>query len=300
MSRKYFILGLFIGLGLLFAFFKTLPDGKLHLVFCNVGQGDASYIRLPNNQDILIDGGPDDKVLSCLGRHMPFYDRTIDMVFLSHPQADHLNGLVSVLERYSVKYYSSGPEGNTTAGYQKLKKLITDKNIIVRNLYAGDRIGFGDVFITGIWPSREWIAGKLENNNLVEGNSNRVLGASTSYKEINDFSEVLLLTFGRFDALFTGDADSHIQPEILNANPYLTSVKVLKTPHHGSRTGIFEAFLEKVKPSLAVISVGKNSYGHPSPEIIGRLKTIGSQILRTDQGADVEIISDGKDWWKKE
>src|SRR3972149_6329793 len=110
-NKKYFLFGFLIGFILLTSYFFSLPDGKLHIIFCDVGQGDAAYIRTPNNQDMLIDGGPDDKVLSCLGRHMPFYDRTIDVVVLTHPQKDHLQGLISVVERYTVKYFVMGVEG---------------------------------------------------------------------------------------------------------------------------------------------------------------------------------------------
>ena len=97
LSLKSLIIGGVFGLTLFFAYLWFLPDQKLHVVFCDVGQGDAAYIRGPNNMDMLIDGGPNDKVLNCLGRHMPFYDRTIDVIMLSHAQKDHLQGLLSVL-----------------------------------------------------------------------------------------------------------------------------------------------------------------------------------------------------------
>ncbi len=103
MRVKYFLVGAFIVLGLLIGVLTSLPDGKLHLVFCDVGQGDAIYIKTPKGSDILVDGGPNEKVLDCLGRHLPFYDRDIELVVLTHPHADHFTGLISVLERYSVK-----------------------------------------------------------------------------------------------------------------------------------------------------------------------------------------------------
>src|SRR3989338_10871213 len=107
-SKKNYIISLFIGIILLFSYIFSLSDNKLHLIFCDVGQGDAIYIRMPDNSDLLIDGGPNDKVLSCLGKHMPFYDRTIDVVVLSHPQTDHLQGLISVIDRYNVGYFIIG------------------------------------------------------------------------------------------------------------------------------------------------------------------------------------------------
>lgn len=278
-NKKYFLSGVVIGGILLFSFFLSLPDGKLHVVFCNVGQGDAAYIRTPNNQDMLIDGGPDNKVLSCLGKYMPFYDRTIDLVLLTHPQKDHLQGLISVVERYTVKHFVIGVVGNETEGYRKLVEAIQKKKVPTRNLYLGDTFSLGSVKFSVLWPERSWVSDKS------------VLGLSTD-TGLNSFSYFLHLSYGSFDALFTGDGDSRIQPEIMRqAN--LPDIEVLKFPHHGSKTGILPEFLDKIHPELAVISVGKNSYGHPSKEAIELLSNRAIRIKRTDEDGNVEVISDG-------
>jgi competence protein ComEC len=154
--KKHFLFGMLVGIVLLGSFAITLPDGKLHIWFCDVGQGDAAYIRIPGNMDVLIDGGPNDRVLSCLGRHMPFYDRTIDMLVLSHPQQDHLSGLLYVLQRYTVKYFVIGTEGNKDSKtYQELVALIKQKAIPVKNLYRGDVFTMGGVKFTVYWPDKE-------------------------------------------------------------------------------------------------------------------------------------------------
>lgn len=281
-SKRYFIFGIMIGGILLFSFFLTLPDGLLHIVFCNVGQGDAAYIRTPNNQDMLIDGGPDNKVLSCLGKYMPFYDRTIDVVLLTHPQKDHLQGLISVVERYTVKHFVIGVVGNETEGYTKLVEAIQKKKVPIKNLYLGDTFSLGSVKFSVLWPERNWVAQQA------------VLGLSTD-TGLNSFSYFLHLSYGSFDALFTGDGDSKIQPEIMRqAN--LSDIEVLKFPHHGSKTGILPEFLDKIHPELAVISVGKNSYGHPSKEALELLKDRSLQVKRTDKDGNVEVESDGKNW----
>jgi len=113
----YLIAGIITGLVLVFSFFWSLPDGKLHMVFCDVGQGDGAYILFPDGRDMVIDGGPNDKIISCLSSHMPFWDRHINIVAMTHPQKDHAEGLVWVLERYQVDYFLRSNDENTTEGY---------------------------------------------------------------------------------------------------------------------------------------------------------------------------------------
>src|SRR5574341_1833681 len=120
----YVISGIATGLVLLFSFIATLPDGKLHLVFCDVGQGDAAYVRFPDGRDMVVDGGPNDKVLGCLGNHMPFWDRHIKIVVMTHPQKDHMQGLISVLDRYRVDYFVRSDVANDTEGYKKLMEVV--------------------------------------------------------------------------------------------------------------------------------------------------------------------------------
>ncbi len=279
-NLKYLASGIIIGLLLLLATFASLPDGKLHLVFCDVGQGDAIYIKTPSGEDILLDGGPNEKVLSCLGKHMPFYDRKIELVFLSHPQADHLDGLISVLERYSVDYFiSNGLEGQG-GEYQRLISLIKSHKIPLKKESAGEKILLDNLTLDVLWPSAQ------------------VLGASTSQADLNESSLILELTYNRFNVLLTGDAGQEIQQEIRNQKPGISDIEVIKVPHHGSKTSLSPQFLEQSKPQLAVISVGKNSYGHPTKETLGILQDMGIKILRTDKDGEIEIVSDGEKWWR--
>ena len=296
-SRKYFFIGAFIASALLFSFLVTLSDGKLHIIFCNVGQGDASYIRTPGNQDILVDGGPNDKVLACLGKYMPFYDRTIDIVVLSHPQKDHMEGLLSVIERYTVKYFVIGAEENKSEGYEKLVSLLKKNKIPVRNLYSGEKIYLGDTSLDFLWPQKEWVTQNLKGMSEVASANSNVLGLETG-RDVNDFSYYIHLSYGSFGALFTGDGDVKIQPEILERID-LPDIDVLKYPHHGSKYGALSQFLEKVKPELAVISVGKNPWGHPNDETINMLNSMKIQIKRTDRDGDIELVSDGENYWIK-
>ena len=116
----YLITGIVTGCIILFSFFGTIPDGKLHVVFCNVGQGDAAYIRFPDGRDMVVDGGPDDKILGCLGKHMPFWDRSIDIVAMTHPPKDHMQGLIAVLSVMTWHILSGSDVDNDTEGYKNL------------------------------------------------------------------------------------------------------------------------------------------------------------------------------------
>lgn len=323
----YLITGIATGLVLFFSFLATLPDGKLHLVFCDVGQGDAAYIRFPDGRDMLVDGGPNDKVLQCLGKHMPFWDRALDLVVLTHPQKDHMQGLIAVFERFGVDYFVRSAVSNDTEGYKKLMEVIMVKKIKERFVTQGEQITVGSARLAVLWPSHEMLA-RL-NPTTLQGYSFKgaeVLGAKDS-TNINDASVVLWLRYGSFDAILTGDADTRVEQGHWRTLLADEQVEVLKVPHHGSKTGMSEEFLNWLYPGnvqeigrkcgsakrfpelenfnsgnrvldcpLAVISVGKNSYGHPAEEILRRLKDKEIKILRTDEAGDIEVVSDGKGW----
>lgn len=294
LSRQKLFSGLIALLLIGGIFFKSQPDNKLHVYFCDVGQGDSIYIRFPSGQDMLIDGGPDNKVLNCLGKAMPFYDRQIDLVVLTHPQADHLTGLIPVIERYKVLYFVSSPAGNSTAGFGKLKDLVSLKKIEVKNLYSGEKIEFGEASFTSIWPEKSWAYTKL---NLTLNSGTSVLGAQTTSGDVNDFSEMGILNYKNFDILFAGDGEENIQKKILGENLNLKDAKVeiLKVPHHGAKTALLPEFVKRFAPEMAIISVGKNNnYGHPSSNIIKMLQDLGIKIERTDEKGTIEIVSGGE------
>lgn len=256
----------------------TFNDGKLHIVICDVGQGDAIFIRTPKGEDVIIDGGPDDKILSCLSSHMPFWDRSIEAVFLTHPHADHLTGLISVLERYSVSSFNTEKVPGSSVIYRKLMTILAEKNLSARYLNAGNVFSEDkDLIFTTEWPSKSSIESM---GSVAEANIDQ-----------NGFSVIELLRYKSFKALFTGDAGFAVEDEIASS---VGKIDLLKVPHHGSRTGMSASFLAKTMPSLAVISVGfHNRYGHPAPFSLDLLQKLGVKTLRTDQNGEVEIISDG-------
>jgi competence protein ComEC len=281
--RKYFLIGstLLFLLGCIFLYqYIIYNDKKLHLVICDVGQGDAVFMRTPNGSDILIDGGPDDSVLACLGRHMPFWDKTIELVMLTHPHADHMTGLMDVLKRYRMLSFGYEKTESPTGAYRKLIDLLEQNRVKQIFLWQGDRfvLGEGIIFET-LWPTKEW----FDQNSITETSS-----------DANDFSMIELLTYNHFKALFTGDAQASAMKKI---DLMAGKIDVLKVPHHGSQTGLDSQILDILNPKLAAISVGaKNKYGHPTPFILNLLKSKNIKTLRTDQIGDIEIVSDGTSW----
>lgn len=263
-----------LGLGAIVLYQKLiLEDGRLQVVFCDVGQGDAIFLRTPNGSDILIDGGPDRSVLECLSRHMPFWDRRLELVLLTHLHADHLNGLVDVIQRYSILQFveTDFPVQEETEGQKRLQEELTRRNVSVRKVFQGEVAKLNEIKIIVLWPTRD---------------------AVKYLRDVNDASIVLLFTFKDFEVLLTGDAST----TLLNTEE-INGLDILKVPHHGAKTGMDEDFLDRVRPSMAVISVGKNNrYGHPHEEIIKILRDEDIKILRTDQDGEIVVVSDGHTW----
>lgn len=287
----YSICACITGCILLFHFLASLPDGKLHMTICNVGQGDAIYIRFPDGRDMLVDGGPDDSVVSCLGRHMPFWDRSIDIVVLTHPEKDHLQGLLTVMDRFRIGRMLRSDVANISDGFTVFQERIRAHAIPVRIVRLGERIQIGASHIAVMWPSQDQTLAMRPANG---SDAASVLGASSDHR--NDGSVVLWVRYGSFDAWLSGDADTRIEAKYRGHSLSDRTIEVLKVPHHGSATGMSKDYLDWLNPKLAVISVGRNTYGHPSPDIMSMLAEKGVRVLRTDRHGDVEIISDGKAW----
>ena len=246
----------------------------LEVVFFDIGQGDAIFIETPHNYQILIDGGPDSVVLEKLGQEMPFWDRTIDLIVLTHPEHDHIAGLIEVLKRYEVDYILWTGVLRDTGEYEEWERLIKEEDVKVKIAEIGQKIITPEVFFEVLHPF-ESLEGK-------------------EVKNTNNSSIVLRLVFGDNSFLFTGDIYKSIEKKIVNRGLEINS-DVLKVGHHGSKTSSAEEFLEKVSPEVAVISAGKeNKYGHPHQEVLETLDKYGITVLRTDREGDIKIISDGK------
>ena len=296
LRHGYFISGIITGIILLVSFLSSLPDGKLHVVFCDVGQGDAIYIRFPDGRDGLIDGGPNNKsIINCLSRHMPFWDRTIDIVANTHPQKDHLEGLAEVLKRYTVSYVLTDGINPGSELFETFRTNIQAQKTNWKAVVQGDHMNIGNVKMEIIWPSKELVD---KGNTSFASNRSDVLGSTTpsSSFDLNLASVVMMLHYGTFDVLLSGDADGSVQDEFMNEIFQDNPIEILKVPHHGSKTGLLNSFLDRLQTNVAVISVGKNSYGHPAPELIKTLTDRHIDVHRTDKEGDIEVVSDGREY----
>lgn len=239
---------------------------RTEIVFLNVGEGDAILISQGTNQ-ILIDGGRNGKeLLSRLGRHVPFWDRQIEAVIATHPDADHIGGFTSVFMSYHVgSVFTSGAESDT-----ETSRLFHDA--IEASFHAGPREIFRGVSFR--FP---------DGGELIIEYPHGPLPKET--KETNTGSIVARFTYGETSFLLTGDLP-HEETVLSQEEP----ATVLKAAHHGSKYSTSEAFLDLVRPVEAVISVGKNMYGHPAVETIERLRKRDITIHRTDQEGDIVYI----------
>lgn len=292
-SWKYFLSFLslatiLVGLALVFG-----GDKNLHLIACNVGQGDA-ILAVYGKTQILVDGGQDRKILDCLSRYLPFWDREIELVVLTHPQKDHFGGLIEVFKSYKVDNFASTALDFSSQDFEVLKNQVGGSGARVVNPTAGMEITFDLIHLDIVHPSYAFLASEGKPSSAISGEG--VLGAYTSSRDSNDFSVVAILSFKDFDALLTGDIGPVVMDEVLSQGR-IGDMEYIKIPHHGSKNGLTEGLLDVVTPEIAVISVGKNSYGHPHEEVIKLLSDRAIKTLRTDEKGDVEIITDGKSWF---
>lgn len=275
----------------------SFPEKNLLITSCDVGQGDASLIIYGQTQ-ILIDGGPDDSVLECLSENIPFWDRKIEMLVLSHPQKDHFGGLIDVLKRYDVELLVSTGLDSSSQGYGVLKNMVGGSGVRVLNPTSGMVIRLGMIYLDILHPTQEYISRNSEDTS--DGNEDNVLGAYTTSIDPNEYSVVMILRLGEFEALFTGD----ISPELSNSiadeidRRGIRDVEYIKIPHHGSKNGVSEKLLNVLEPEVAAISVSeRNSYGHPHEEVLKMLNDRSITILRTDKMGEVAIESDNSGSW---
>lgn len=248
---------------------------KLQVSILNVGQGDSILIEGPTGIDMLIDGGPDRSVLRQLPKELGFFDRTIDMVVETHPDKDHIAGLSDVFARYQVPYFlSPGIPSDSEPAMALTHEMENEdglQSIIARR---GMRIHLGDgAYADVLYPDHD-----------------------VSQGETNDGSIVMRVVYGDTSFMLTGDAPSSVEDRLIlmDAGKGDLASNVLKAGHHGSKYSSDALWLRTVKPSFVVISAGKgNSYGHPSPLVLDRVRNIGATILSTMDQNTIHFISDG-------
>lgn len=248
------------------------PAGEIVKIdFFDVGQGAAALVGAPNGNQVLIDGGPSGAILNKLGEALPFFDRQIELVILTHPDADHLNGLIEVLKRYEVEKILETGIADSSVNYQVWREIIKEKNIPVVFAQAGQIVKLADNLAVKILYPLSKINGQ-------------------SFENTNSASIVSRIFYGKNSVLLTGDAEGNTEAVLLWSGADL-SADILQVAHHGSKNSSSQEFLAAVAPQIAVIQAGaKNRYGHPHQETLARLK--GIEILRTDLVGDISLSCD--------
>jgi len=270
--KIYFLLFLLVLNGFIFYSIYYNNETSLTVAFLDVGQGDAIFIKAPNGRQMLVDGGANGSVLRELGKVMPFYDRSIDVVVATHADLDHIGGLIEVLKRFEVDLFIRSNTTSTSAVYLELENLINENNIKEEIIISPEVLTLG--------ANTEF--------DILFPNYN------TANWETNDASIVGKLTYGQNSFLLTGDSPLAVEKYLVGKYGRFLNSDVLKVGHHGSKNSSSELFVGTVSPAYSVISVSiDNKYGHPSPEAIKTLTNLGGQILKTPDKGMIIFKSDG-------
>ena len=267
---------------LILSFTFSQHDGKLHVAFIDVGQGDATLITTPSGRQILVDGGAYPSVLKDeLGQRLPIWRKNIDIILATHPDSDHVAALPTLFEHYKIGRLITNGQAGPEVTYQELLTAAVMTGTPVHATAAGEVIAFGD----GV--RLEIINSFNPQSHLLDPNLD------------NDSSVALKLIYGDFSLIITGDAGAAAEQDMIASSGDLASI-VYKAGHHGSGTSSSAPFLTAVSPDIAIISSGvDNQYDHPHPDVLGRLSDAGVAVLRTDELGTIDVITDGEQmWWE--
>lgn len=280
-------------IGGLFLVWWQWPDDQVYLIMCDVGQGDAVLITHQFSQ-ILVDTGPNEKVLSCLGKNMPFWDRSIEMVVATHPDNDHVGGFRDVLDRYFVAETFILPVGKNSTSFLALRTaLLEEKKSGMHLLFPelGQSLLFDQkIKLHFLVPEVTEGSHQLFDPLLPEAQLLAILDSQEA--NINDYNDLSIGAIFDLDGVsFLATADQSTQVELaLTQEELIQSVDILKVSHHGSKTGSSLEYLRIVQPEVSLISCGfQNSYGHPHTQVMNFLTQIGSQVYRTDIQGQIQI-----------
>ncbi len=275
-SLKWGVAAAVIAAAIVWSVALAMPDGRMRVIFADVGQGDATLIVTPNDRSVLVDGGPDmDDAAGLLGRALPFWRRSVDAVVLTHPHDDHVRGLVEVLKRYEVEHIVHRSLDHDAPAYREWRQLAAREGAAELEAVQGRRFTLDGVLFEVLWPPEELLSG--------------------TSSDLNNASVVLRVTYGATSFLLAADIHSDAEARLVETASIDSDV--LKVPHHGSRTSSSPAFLDAVSPAAAVVSVDADSrHGHPHAEVIEALTARVSEdnVILTSESGTVEFVSDGR------
>ncbi|PZC46613.1 MAG: competence protein ComEC [Chloroflexi bacterium] len=279
-KARWLLVPLILGTVAIWTAVLNQPPALFKVTVLDVGQGDAIFIQSPEGHQMLVDGGPDPlSAIRAIGDRMPFWDRSLDAVVLTHPDADHLTGLIEVLLRYQVGTVLIGPQVKENFPDSLWQSAVAESGAALATVSAGQSFRLGQAGVQVLNPQDRPILGT---------------GA-----DVNNAGVVLRLSYGNIDFLLLGDLEEFGE-RYLGSQGLLIPSEVLKVGHHGSATSSTAKLLEMVAPSVAANSVGQdNRYGHPSPEVIERLSnTVGiDNVYTTSQQGDITVSTDGLRLW---
>lgn len=253
-----------------------VPQPRLRVSVLTIGQGDSILIQGPTGIDMLVDGGPDHSVLRQLPKELGLFDRSIDIVVETHPDKDHIAGLSDVFARYAVSNFMSPGIPNNTGPTLALEHAVAiEPGVHAFIARRGMRIHLGGgAYADVLFPDRD----------------------ESTQKATNDGSVVMRVVYGATSFMLTGDLPSTMEDYLVAldvGDGNLTST-VLKAGHHGSKYSTDDAWLAAVHPTIVAISAGKdNTYGHPNPDTLARIKNEGARILSTIDSGTLHFVSDG-------
>jgi competence protein ComEC len=251
------------------------PNSDTELYFLDVGQGDSELVILPGGVKILIDAGPNSKIVSELESVLRSTDRYIDLLVLSRPETDHFNGFIDVLKRYQVGAFIYNGRAGAAQSWKELAKIVEENKVPVFVLGQGDKIKNQDDFFEILLPNADFLRSKELND------------TSLTMKLINNDEQ------NQIKVLFTGDIGEKNEKYLVSN--FDIKADILKVGHHGSKYSSSDYFLKAVNPKISAIEVGKNYYGHPTKEVLERLALVGSQIFRTDQNNIIKLAIKGNE-----
>lgn len=265
----------FVALGIWGAVLAESKSGVLTVAVLDVGQGDSIYIESPTGVEIVIDGGPGASILEELPKAMGIFDRSIDTIVATHPDADHIGGYIDLLQRYRVKnFIEPGIEKDTLAA-TRLREEVEERDI--RRVFAERGMALdlgGGARLEVLFPDFDV--------------------AALSGDDSNEGGIVMQLVYGSSTMLLMADVPANVEKYLLELDASRLDSDILKVGHHGSRTSTLPDFVRAVSPEIAVISVGaKNRYGHPTEEVLETLDAFGAETLRTDKEGTIIFESKG-------
>ena len=285
--------------------FSQWPDEYVHIVVCDVGQGDAIVLTQGFSQVVIDAGVNEEQILQCLREHLPFWDRQIDWIVPTHLDADHIGGFSAVLDRFQVQNLLLPRDTKQTADFERFEEAVLREEQTGARLVTA-QIGT-DVPVRPTWLLRVIYAptarAPTQQPDFQPPTETQLWDAKTlnelNPSDSNNRTTVLSFQYGQISVLLTGDLEEPVE-QALVARGMVTKHTILKVGHHGSKSSSSDVFLQVVQPEVALVSAGQNNrYGHPADSILQRLRHYGAKnILRTDEQGSIELSTDGRTVWQ--